>query len=652
MKGIKILRPCLLLGFTLCACTAFAQTLFTYGNQSVSVDEFMHAYRKSPDTTVPVRKSLTDYYTLYTRYVLKVQDAYDNKIDELPAQQQEYAQYRDAQVQRLIDDKANVSGFYQQLFTQSLSELQLEYCYFSKTDAHARQTADSAWKALRSGNSFAAMVNKFCKDDELRKSEGKIGWVSLFVLPYDIAQAAWLLRNGESSEIINGETSYHIIRRVASRPARGLRYAAHILFAELADQSDEEKARTKKLADSVHNLIKTGKADFAGMTSLYSNDRSTATRGGTLPAMQTGMYEPAFEQSVFGSDKPGLLPAPVKTSFGWHILRLDSALVPNVKNESAWQQHVQATAAANGWLDMRRKNVRAELKQQTGFKSQFTNYDSLWTYSRARIMNDTAALLAINAVHDSTILFSANQKQITVTDWLYFLRKTGFMASGNNAYWQERYRAFEDEQILLYYRDHIETVDTAMARRLREFKEANMLFEMMDRKVWWPSQTDSAAMAAYYQEHKQEFVWDDNALLLYVTGTNDVAIRAMRQTLQQRPSDWRKVTDQFEANLFADSARMEIKDLTKPLQASAKNFKPGYLSPVVNNNADGAKSFIYIFKPMPKGETKTIEECRMQLVTAWQQKLEDDWIAELTRKYPVVRHEAAWQQLLDAASAR
>jgi len=63
-----------------------AQTLLTYGDNSISKEEFLRAYKKNNIASKPTEKSYRNYLELYTRFKLKVRAAYDLKLQELPNQ--------------------------------------------------------------------------------------------------------------------------------------------------------------------------------------------------------------------------------------------------------------------------------------------------------------------------------------------------------------------------------------------------------------------------------------------------------------------------------------------------------------------------------------------------------------------------------------
>ena len=96
------------------------------------------------------------------------------------------------------------------------------------------------------------------------------------------------------------------------------RRARHILIAIDANRTDDA---AKALADEIAGKLAKG-ADFAALAAQYSSDTGSASRGGDLGFAARGNYVAAFENALFAL-APGATSAPVKTEFGYHIIRLD-----------------------------------------------------------------------------------------------------------------------------------------------------------------------------------------------------------------------------------------------------------------------------------------------------------------------------------------
>jgi foldase protein PrsA len=83
--------------------------------------------------------------------------------------------------------------------------------------------------------------------------------------------------------------------------------------------------KTKARADDIHSRLEGG-ADFAQLARQYSQDASSAKKGGKYTAVKGASVEP-FDKFVFNADT-GDLSEPVKTQFGWHVIEVLSDIKP------------------------------------------------------------------------------------------------------------------------------------------------------------------------------------------------------------------------------------------------------------------------------------------------------------------------------------
>ena len=104
------------------------------------------------------------------------------------------------------------------------------------------------------------------------------------------------------------------------------RHAHHILIAA-ADGVDDAAAH--KTADAVFAKAKAGE-DFAALAKQYSKDPGSAQQGGDLGWAGRGMFVGPFEDALF-SMSVGEIRGPVKTQFGYHVIKLDEIDKPHSK---------------------------------------------------------------------------------------------------------------------------------------------------------------------------------------------------------------------------------------------------------------------------------------------------------------------------------
>ena len=103
------------------------------------------------------------------------------------------------------------------------------------------------------------------------------------------------------------------------------RRAAHILL-EVNDKLTDEQAKAK--LEAVKQRLDQGE-DFAVLAKEISQDPGSASNGGDLGFAGPGVYDPAFEESLYALKK-GEVSAPVRSEFGWHLIKLLDVQAPEV----------------------------------------------------------------------------------------------------------------------------------------------------------------------------------------------------------------------------------------------------------------------------------------------------------------------------------
>lgn len=103
------------------------------------------------------------------------------------------------------------------------------------------------------------------------------------------------------------------------------RDAAHILI-EVNDKQNDEQAKAK--IQQIQERLNKGE-DFAKLAKEFSQDPGSAANGGDLGFAGRGVYDPAFEEALYAL-APQQVSAPVRTSFGWHLIKLQGVQAPEV----------------------------------------------------------------------------------------------------------------------------------------------------------------------------------------------------------------------------------------------------------------------------------------------------------------------------------
>lgn len=96
--------------------------------------------------------------------------------------------------------------------------------------------------------------------------------------------------------------------------------ASHILFAVPQDAKPDVSDAKKKLADATEERIKKGE-DFGKLATELSDDPGSKANGGDLNFFTKEVMVPEFADAAFKM-KVGDVSEPVKTQFGWHIIKV------------------------------------------------------------------------------------------------------------------------------------------------------------------------------------------------------------------------------------------------------------------------------------------------------------------------------------------
>jgi len=141
-------------------------------------------------------------------------------------------------------------------------------------------------------------------------------------------------------KVTDKEAHDEYARNVDQYTTPAKRRVSHILV-ELDDNATdaEEKAARDKVAQ-VEKVLKGGMS-FAEAAKKYSQDPTTSTKGGDLGFVQPGMLPSRDLDAAIAELKPGQVSKPVRSKFGFHILKLTEYTPAKVKPFSAVKKEIE-----------------------------------------------------------------------------------------------------------------------------------------------------------------------------------------------------------------------------------------------------------------------------------------------------------------------
>ena len=127
-------------------------------------------------------------------------------------------------------------------------------------------------------------------------------------------------------------------------------HAAHILISVPPNASQDVRMKaTDKLAKVQAALAAGG--DFAQLAKQYSDDTGTKEKEGDLGWFGDSEMVPAFSKAAFALRQPGDISEPVKTEFGFHLIRLIDRQEPKKIQFEDVENEVKQAAQAE-WAQM------------------------------------------------------------------------------------------------------------------------------------------------------------------------------------------------------------------------------------------------------------------------------------------------------------
>lgn len=620
---------------------SFSQNVFSYGNHTVTKKEFVTAFNKNPNATANRQKALEEYLDLYIKFKLKVQAAYDAGLDKDATQQYELQNFKRQIADNIINNEANIKELVNEAFIRSQQDIHLKQVFVelpaTGDTLEAFKKVQAAYAELKGGKDFGEVSAVFSSDEAIKKSKGDLGHVSVFTLPYRLETIAYNLKPNTFSAPFKTKAGYHIFKNAGERKSLGTCRVAQILVTFPPNGTANEKAIALGKADSIYNLIKTG-ADFNELAGRLSNDLSSSNNKGELPEFSAGTYSPDFESAAFALKTPGDISRPFETVYGYHIIKLlEAKPPPSDLDDEAIAAALTDKVAKDGRLNDSKQALISKKLGLLNYKPATFKITDLFAYTDSVIAGKKDA--AIKGITQNTMLFTIGKQAIKAKDWTaYILTIPG--ASKSN--YPELYKQFIYTTADEYYRNHLEDYNSEYLSQVKEFKEANMLFAVMEKNVWNKSNSDTVGLQQYYNQHKAKYIWSTSADAIIITCKNEKQAEEIKEKIRANINSWREATVSNDNDISADSGRYELGQL--PV-IDRTNFTPGIFTAPVKNQNNGTYTFNYIIKVYEGPDQRSFEDAKGLVISDYQQVLEDKWIAELKKKYPVKINQAVFKTI-------
>ncbi len=602
------------------------------------LEEFLSTLMKNNNNDEITRKYLDEYAQLFINYKLKVTEAKELGLDTTSEFISELEMYRKQLAKPYLQAKDFKESLIVEAYDRMKYDVNASHILFRlDQDANPSDTLESYKLAkkvkyeIESGKiSFEDAVIEY--SDE-KYNNGNLGYFTAFDMVYPFESAVYNTSVGDLSEIIRTKYGYHIILVNDKRPSVGKVKVSHIMIKFPKGADNEIKLSLKPRIDDVYNKLLKGE-DFSKLADEYSEDRSTAVNGGSIPWFGINKMAREFETACFSLSNIGDFSEPFSTEYGWHIVILndrelistldvemdniknriergsrsllsDRALLKKIKLDYNFTEH--------RYINSRKERIKESIDQEKLISALLTLEDIKWNE------NDNRDLFYISSL-------SFNQKQFK-----YFI--LDYQESGLD--FESLYNMFVDYSCLEFEENQLEDKFPEYKSLLNEFRDGILLFDLTSKKVWKKAMNDTIGLQEYFDNNQHNYLWQKRAEVNIYTCADPFVAFNLKKLIWQKNKGIISIED-IKSRLNKESAS-NLSVVSGVFSKGQNNFldKVDWNKGVTELRNIGDITVVVEIKDLYEEGPKNINECRGEVISDYQSFLELNWLDELRSKYDV-----------------
>ena len=571
---------------------------------------------------------------LFVNFKLKVKEANELGLDTIASFKSELDGYRIQLAKPYLKNKEFDKSMLTEAYSRMKQDVKASHILIALDEkASSKEEKEAYDKALAIRSSilaneisFSAAAKKNSDDKSAISNNGDLSYFTAFMMVYNFESAAYSTEIGEISLPTRTKYGFHIIKVTDKREASGEVKVAHIMFKS-GQGSDEKKLNdAKDNINKVAELLKNGEV-FSDVAERFSEDRSTAVKGGVLPAFGVGKMVPEFETVAFGLKDLGDISSPFRTEYGWHIITLlERKGIPifediKVELKRRIESDSRGELSKKALFEKLHKTykVRNNPEAYTAFRKKAANSVNLGTFSSSS-QNDTK-------------LVTINNKIIRLSSFVNYILFNQTLGSNID----DMFIAFVNKELLDYEESQLESKYPKYKALLQEYREGILLFDLTNAKVWTKAVQDTVGLQDFYESNNSNYIWGDRLRASIYSCIDLATAKVVKRAIYKKHRGG--ITDAEILTKINTNAPLS-------LQINTKNFIKGeneYIDAVdwasgiagdIKNN-DGSYIIIDIHEVLPSGK-KALNETRGKVISDYQNALELEWIALLKGKYNVI----------------
>ena len=634
---------------------AFAQkepVVMTINDKPVTKSEFLQIYTKNNPNPSFDKDSLDRYMQLFQVFNLKVAEAEALGYDTLPRLQKELEGYKKQLALPYLIDSVQNQAMVQEAYNRTATEVRCSHILVkldpnaSPKDTLAAYNRLLGLKArIEKGEDFASVAKSKLgsEDPSVVNNGGDLGYFTAFQMVYPFEEKAYTTQVGAVSEPFRTRFGYHILKVTDKRAARGTIKVAHLMISTGREASAETRQNAEKKINEIYDSLSTG-ASWEKMVSAYSEDANSIKKSGELPAFGSGTSQRMvleFEDAAFALKRVGEFSKPVKTQYGYHIIKLIE-WTP-VKSYDLLRRELQAKVNKDERSKITQDSFVQKLKQQYNYTYK-ADKGLAWFEQQIDSTFFMGKWKASSLKSNKTLFVLGGQK-FKQQAFAQYVEKN-FRTVRKDApavVVKQLYTQWEKNQILAYEEALLPAKYPAYKALVQEYHDGIILYEIMQDQVWNKAVKDTAGLRAFFMENRSKYVWSQRLdATVYECKDEHVAVQVYGMLVSADTITSKEVLEVInkdsELNL---KVRMNKFEVAQTPYLQDRNFTPG-LNPVYS--MDG-KWYVVKVAAVLAPAPKEFNEAKGLATSDFQAFLEKKWLEALRLKHKIVINEDALYQI-------
>jgi peptidyl-prolyl cis-trans isomerase SurA len=618
--------------------------LMTIDGEPVYVDEFYRIYNKNIDIIQEdAQKSKEAYLELFINYKLKVKEAHAQDLHKNESFIREFGSYRTELSQNYLYDQEITEELIEEGYSRILEEVSASHILIRLTQDSRPKDTLAAWnrikalqKRARSGENFETLAKQYSEEPKADERGGFLGYFRGFGMVYPFETAAYNTPVGEVSEIVRTQYGYHILKIHDRRTSPEEVTVAHIMVSNQGGEVPDEVALNR--LNEIRMRLNQGE-DFGDLARQFSEDQGSARNAGLLNRFGSGkLNAPSFEEAAFKLKKQGDISEPVKTDFGWHIIKLIERHPAESLEEMRDELLRRIKTSDRSKVIVKSVNERImekynfnKINDPLPFFNQFVT-DSIfkrkWEFNPAALTNNKP-------------IFKIGHITYNYSDFAEYIearQKRSRMYKEKEVMLIDYYREFEEQTLEEFYKISLEESNKEFADLLEEYRNGLLIFDLMNKNIWEPSKIDTIGLEKFFNKNRDNYRKNTQVQgSIASTGNSEMAnqIRKMLNEGLDEEQIKTQLNSDTQINVIFTEGTFEMGNSILPANfKTQKGISEVYNISTSQNTNSAQYIVVKVEEVLPAGNI-ALESIRGRAISDYQHYLDQKWMEELRIKYNV-----------------